>query len=307
MTLDSEKFLNTDDQWTVVTEGVPYKILSFNETPDEVQAIPDLIYAEDQFQTIASIRTAQVSHIKKFVRIMLAQKGFVTVEEQQKFADAEDGTFVEVKNIDKIKPAEFVSYGPDMDKTNDSSKTDLREVLGQSEIARGGVLEQRRTLGEVEMIEKGGHSRIEERVDLVEDYCEEIAKGFIVVMKQKFDRERMVRITGFPDLVWPPPGFDEANKSKFHMDTQGFAYTKDDLLGDVDIGQLVHGKAVGTVAKSIAGWELYRLGSKRSEAPPLRQNAKRPARGQARLTHQGGGRCWDRTSDPYRVKVVLYR
>ena len=224
-----------DDPWPVITDGVPFALLSFNETPDCPYALPDLIYAEDQFRVISMLRTAQVSHVKKFVRMILAQKGQIKTEEQEKMAEAEDGSIIEVTNIDKVKPLDYISYGPDMDKTNESTKTDLREVLGQSEIARGGVLEERRTLGEVQMIARGGQTRIDERVDIVEDFCEQIASNLVIVMKQKFAAERMVRITGMPDLVWPPPDFPPELSKKLSVSKTGFSYTKDDILGNFDV------------------------------------------------------------------------
>ncbi len=224
-----------DDPWPVITDGVPFAQLSFNETPDSPYALPDLIYAEDQFRVISALRTAQVSHVKKFVRMLLAQKGQIKQEEQEKMAEAQDGAIIEVTNIEKVKPLDYISYGPDMDKTNDSNKTDLREVLGQSEIARGGVLEERRTLGEVQMIARGGQTRIDERVDVVEDFCEKIAQNLVVIMKQKFSSERMVRITGMQGLIWPPPDFPQALTRKLGVSKTGFAYTKDDILGNFDV------------------------------------------------------------------------
>lgn len=211
---------------------LPFEFLSFNETNDKIYCIPDLIYIEDQLKELTNLRTTQASHVKKFVRIYLASKG-VKDDEIERIVNAEDGAVVTVSDVNGVKLLEPGQIGPDFRFLQEDAKTDIREVLGQSEMNRGGILEDKRTLGEVQMIARGGLNRSEERVDRVEDHVENLASGLLKVMKATMDESEWVRMSGQPN--WPPEAWTPEQNTLLQVNPQGMMVTKDDILDEGDI------------------------------------------------------------------------
>ncbi len=211
---------------------LPFEFLSFNETNDKIYCIPDLIYIEDQLKELTNLRTTQASHVKKFVRIYLASKG-IKDDEIERIVNAEDGAVVTVSDVNGVKLLEPGQIGPDFRFLQEDAKTDIREVLGQSEMNRGGVLDEKRTLGEVQMIARGGINRSEERVDRVEDHVENICVGLLKVMKATMDESEFVRMSGQPN--WPPADWTPEQTTLMQVGTSGMMVTKDDILDEPDV------------------------------------------------------------------------
>jgi hypothetical protein len=137
-------------------------------------------------------------------------------------------------------------------------------------------------------------NRQSEQKDIVEDFCEEIARKLIQIMKDKFDMEKTVRITGRR-----PEEILQILQAKGKMRGGYITFNKEDIVGEEDVevkmgseiplnteGQLSaaaeilrFGPAIGlqpgTVASAAVGSVLMRLLGMEEVEQAYQQDVKR--------------------------------
>jgi hypothetical protein len=186
-------------EWPYDIDGFPVVMFHFNPLPDETYPLSDVAMAEPQVIELMKIYAIEVNHLKRWNRQIFAREGFMTELEKEKFKLGVDGAIINVQGkvnedfyIPPYAPVQQDVYGV-WNQTMDI----MRNVWGQSEADRNGnASSNTRTLGELRMQQQGGRSRSDERLDMLEDQINELAKKLLAIMRQKLTLPRIVRMVG---------------------------------------------------------------------------------------------------------------
>lgn len=218
-------------------EGLPFIFLKFNDfpSPDGRDNFPmsDVAAWVDQFLEKVKFRSHMVNHVKRWVRQLLAKTGVLSNTEKEKFTQAQDGAIIEM-NGNPTADVAAVPYAPipnDVYAIEAKLDIDRDRVSGQAQFEQGGPANSKtRTLGEIEQIQAGTGARRLEQVDIIQDFCAEVARKLIQLEKQFSDVEKIVRVTSEIPVEYLKQLHDEGK-----FDGRSIHYTKEDIQGDEDI------------------------------------------------------------------------
>jgi hypothetical protein len=228
-------------------EGFPFVMLYFNPIicVEGKYNFPmsDIAAIEPQILEKIKLRSMQLNHIKRFGRQLLAKKGSLSQEEMDKFLLGIDGAVIEAEtqsNLgDVIQPINYAAIQSDMYAVENRVDMDRDKISGQSAMEQGGTTQSKsRTLGELKLMQSASDARSEEQVDMIETFCQQIAKKQLQLMKQFFDIPKYARITGEV-----PKAYLEELQKQGKYDGVSIEYTKDDIQGEEDV-EIVPGSTV---------------------------------------------------------------
>lgn len=261
--------------------GFPFKMLKFNDfpSPDGKDNFPmsDIEAWLDQFLEKIKLRSAQLDHVKRYNRQVLYDKNKVAATDMENFIKGVTGSNIGVdgdpNTIMAAAPAPNIP--PDAYAVENKIDIDRDKISGLPGFEQGGIaVNKTRTLGELDKISAGADNRRMEQVDIVEDFCCEIAKGLLCLEKQFSDIEKITRVVG--DI---PKEVLEQLSAAGKFDGQSITYTKEDIQGDEDVDikagsalpmnkenriatciQIMRfGPAIGLVPGSMAAMELGKI------------------------------------------------
>lgn len=190
-----DEFLRDEDFPYAAMEGFPYEMLSFNEVPDELFPIPDVSQYEQLQDEVNRNRTAMVNHIKRFVRILLYQKGVIQEEEADQIMKAEDAEMIGVTDINAVRFMEYAVTPPDWYNMDALLKGDIQMVSGITELQRGGKSDAK-TATEASIKNLYTQSRIGDYLDLIETWLSNVARKLIQLMQENMEASDVQIITG---------------------------------------------------------------------------------------------------------------
>lgn len=196
ITRDSKKFL-------VEPKPNPYPVdtlfteLIFNEIIDEHYGLSDLEPVAMQQDEMDRVRSAMLTHTKRFNRKYLMQTEEYNKEKSLKSLESgEDGVVVPVDDLDSIKALEDAGISGDLYNYATLIRGDHREVTGINEYMNAGRISGTKTAYETEQIMAGARVRLGEKPDLVGDFCEEVANKDINVMKRLYPVPQIAQFLG---------------------------------------------------------------------------------------------------------------
>jgi hypothetical protein len=172
--------------------------LIFNEIIDAHYGIGDLEPTFMQQEELDRVRSAMMTHTKRFNRKYTLQKGLADNEAKEAIESGEDGTVIELDDVDGLKPVQDAQMSGDVYNYFQSIRNDHREITGVNEYMMASQMPGTKTAYETQQITQGGNARASEKPDLVGDFCEEVAYKDIEIMKQMYPDQQVMQWVG-PD------------------------------------------------------------------------------------------------------------
>ena len=199
--------------WNLAIEGFPQTPLIFNDLPEtnkSAQSYPigDLSFLMPQLKEINRIRTQMSKHRKRSGGAILAQETAMTDEQALKLQQADDLTLVRIKGNPTTDIANFVpgALSPDVYRIGDRVLADL-DLIGQLAFLLPTISPgKERTATEANYRAQGAGTTRSEKVDVVEETMQQVAKRLAAVLWEYAPRSLIQEILGeeqLPDDMWP--------------------------------------------------------------------------------------------------------
>ncbi len=228
-----DKFLKKPSKWPDYQKEFPLDMLAFNFSPDEPFPIPDIKVIEPQILEEIKLTAMAINHVKRWNRMVLIKKGSIDPSEQDKMEKGVDGSFIEVGGDPNTSHA-VLQYGPlppDIYAIINRIQEIRTRIGGITVTDQGGkAVTSTRTVGELEMMQKGSGLRTDKKRDRYERHLESIARKIIAIRQSNFDLEQIVKITGEP-----PQEIIQAFQDKYDPITKSIRFTKEDIQGEYDV------------------------------------------------------------------------
>jgi hypothetical protein len=195
-----------EEKWKI--ECHPFAFLAFNDIPEEIFPMSDMAIVEPQVMEINTYRTRQLQHNKRFNRKYVVNVANLQDRENdlRKIEHGEDGTLITVDGsaADTILPLQDAPLSGDQYAGEKASRMDLLNIsgVGDDQMGAGGSAGRRQTATESSIIDYNVKSKTAFRLDLVEDFVEDIARIIIQYLQKKFTKQEMAIITGDEEVEW---------------------------------------------------------------------------------------------------------
>jgi hypothetical protein len=180
--------------------GFPFVQLAFNPVPGEVYPMSDIAPHEGQIIEMTKIFSLEMNHLKRWNRQLITDPDTFSEAEMSKFKDAIDGAIItgsQPGTKDRVFPAPYAPVQSDIYQIWNQAYDIWKAISGQTPQDQGGQARaQTRTLGELRMSQMGGHARSDEKLDVIEDFIEEVARKLLTIMQKKYDLTKISRIVG---------------------------------------------------------------------------------------------------------------
>ena len=203
-TMDHPKFLRDEIDYLQI-EGLPARVLGFNEDPDFFWWTPDARQIEVQQKEINDIRTMAKKHRRVALLKVLYDKGLLKKDELSKLLDEDPKAAVGIDvgpqgDIRKVVSLFQSHVPPDFTIAAREVREDMREIIGFSRNQMGAfeAPSGRRTAHEVETVRAASMIRIDERRDIMADMIESVMRGINQIVFTNWTDERVVDVLG-PD------------------------------------------------------------------------------------------------------------
>lgn len=204
ISLDHDKFLR-DDQDGLQIEGLPARVIGFNEDPDYFWWTPDCRLIEQQQLEMNDIRTMAKHHRRVAILKVLYDKGMVSKDALSKLLDGDVKAAVEIDagasgDIRKAVALFQSHVPPDLAASAREVREDIREIVGFSRNQMGSFEESsgRRTAHEAEIVRAASMIRIDERRDAMADLLASTMRGVNQIIFQNWTEEKIIDVIG-PD------------------------------------------------------------------------------------------------------------
>lgn len=227
-----EKYLE-EKPWPGWRREYPYRMLGFNQIPDKPYPMSGIGPWEAQVKEKIKLFTMALNHVKRWNRQLLILKDAMEESEKDKFAQGVDGAIIEVLKApgEVAVPLAYAPLPPDIYNLMDRLDQIINTTNGMPSSDKGGTtVTKTRTLGELQMMRAGAKSRTDRKIDCIETHCENIARDLIMEMKNNFDMEMVVKITGDT-----PEDVIQAFGDNFDPASRTISFTKADIQGEFDV------------------------------------------------------------------------
>jgi len=225
---------------------LPLVEFSFNPVPDEPYAMSDIAAHEPQIIELSKMMCIMISHLKRWSRQIFMKPGLMTDENKTNFKNAADGAIIEIQG-DPQKDFFIPPYAPvqqDIYGVWNLCMDMWKNICGQSGMDRGAEGKAAtRTLGELRAQLEGGRTRADEKLDVLEDSLEEVARKLLFIVQKKYDLPKIARVVGNKNIMdalksRPTAQPDHALAPMAVTGEQGFTWNKDDIQGEMDVDVL---------------------------------------------------------------------
>jgi hypothetical protein len=224
--------------WPYELRGFPFSYLCFNPSPVQPYGIPDVYTFRPQIMELMKIRAQQYDHIKRFNRQYIYKAGSISEESMGQLKQGITGAAVGVEDINDIKVLDYAPLQTDIYQVEQRVKEDAINISGQSPQERGATQQtSTRTFRELAQIRRGAENRRSRKIDVVEDFVEDIA-GNLVALLQKFaDIPFYVKTSGedFQAIQQALSSRPSAKQAGAVTGPNGFTFTKEDIQGQFDL------------------------------------------------------------------------
>lgn len=233
-------YLRDPQQWPYEMRGFPFSFMCFNPSPVQPFGIPDVFTFRPQVMELMKLRAQQYDHIKRYNRQMLAKKGVLSDEAKVSIQQGVTGNIAEVDGNPQtdIVPVPYPPLQTDIYAVQNAVKEDLINISGQSPQERGATQQTTtRTFAELAQIRRGAENRRSRKIDVVEDFIEDIAGNFVALLQQFADVPFYVKTTGedFQEIAQALQNRPSANQPGAVTGPEGFTVTKNDIQGEFDL------------------------------------------------------------------------
>jgi hypothetical protein len=202
LSLDHDKWLREDQDYLQI-EGLPARVIGFNEDPEYFWWPSDCRQIIKQQEEINDIRTMAQMHRRVALLKVLYDKGAFKKEYLEKLFDGDPkvavGIDVGPQGDIRKSTALFQSHvPPDLALAAREVREDVREIIGFSRNQMGSFEESsgRRTAHEAEVVRAASMIRIDERRDILADHLGSIVRGVNQIIFENWSSERVIDIIG---------------------------------------------------------------------------------------------------------------
>ena len=203
LTLDHPQFLRDEIDF-LQTEGLPARVLGFNEDPDHFWWVPDARLVKPRQDEINDIRTMAKKHRRVAILKMLYDKG-INKDELAKLMDGDVKAAVGIDvgvtgDIRKMVALLQSHVPPDFSIAAREVREDTREEMGFSRNQSGSfeAPSGRRTAHETEVVRAASMIRIDERRDALADHLESVLRAYNQIIFSNWTSRRVIDVVG-PD------------------------------------------------------------------------------------------------------------
>lgn len=233
------QFLEEPKSWPYEMRGFPFSFLCFNPSPSYPYGIPDVYIFRPQVLELIKVYAMMLDHLKRFNRQLVVRGTPLSADHMAQLKQGITGAVLnEVAADTVIEPIAYPPIQQDVYAIERLLKEMLINISGQSASERGASqVTTTRTVSELEMMKEGNKNRRSRKVDLVEDFVEDIAGNFLALLQQFADIPFYVRLTGedFQEVAAAIASRPSANKPGSITSPQGFTFTKEDIQGEFDL------------------------------------------------------------------------
>lgn len=231
-----EDYIEAPKPWPYALRGYPFSFLKFNFSNDDPYGISDVAIFEPQVLELIKVRSAALDHIKRFNRQLMTTPDNISDDEMNKITQGITASIAKVIDPTKVMAIPYPPLQTDVYALEERIKEDMINESGQSPAERGASQKtSTRTKAELIFQRQGAENRRSEKIDLVEDFVEDIAGNLVALVKQFASDPYYVRILGAksPELM---KAVQERPTSQRGVTEQGgFTFTAEDIEGEYDV------------------------------------------------------------------------
>lgn len=170
-----------------------YQYVWFNESYRSIYPQSDIDLIEPQIRESTFQVQKRVDHIRKWVSQLIIQ-GIIDDDAKLKLIQGNDGAYIHVMNTDaKISVVERANLSNDFYNNIVSIRNEIYETLGLTDYSVGGHTEKRKAT-EAQFVEAARQDRVQERIDIIEEFSYEQVDTFTEIMKEYEQVGRMFNI-----------------------------------------------------------------------------------------------------------------
>jgi len=218
-----EKWLRNEEHPYKNIEDYIFEMLRLIEIPDQFYPMSSIAPVESPCKELNKTRTQLINHRKRHKRIILYDKNVFTPDNLEDIEKSETLSLIPVDGLadpnkrEPMWPVPDPPLGADVYQFEQIIKNDIREIYGQAEYQRSGQTPGVETATEAMMIERGARLRPDEMLDVIQDFCVDIAKKRLQMMKEFYTEPHMYRFA------------DEMGAIHWGK------FTKEDIQGEYDV------------------------------------------------------------------------
>lgn len=229
-----DRYLDKPKPWPEYMKHFPFRMYWDFAIPGKSRPMSAIAPWEPQILEEMILVAQALNHAKRWNRQAWVKNAQIDENALDKFERGDDGAII-VANADvgpdSLRFVDFGSLPPDFYMLMDRLQAIKRNINGQPEFVRGGVTKTNtRTIGELQLMQEGTQSRQSRKIDRLETHCENIARDMMACLKDNFDFEETLKITG--EL---PEKIIEALGENFDPVTQQVKFTPEDIEGEYDV------------------------------------------------------------------------
>lgn len=232
-----DDYIEDPKPWPYKMRGFPFSFLKFNFSTDEPYGLSDVGMFEPQVLEAIKVRSSELDHLKRYNRILATTPTNINDDEMAKLTKGVTGSIIKMENPDLLKPIPYPPLPQDVYAIEERIKDDLVNVSGQTPVERGASQKtSTRTIGELSLMQEGAKNRRSEKIDLVEDFVEDVSANLIALMQQFISEPYYVRILGVnsPELQEAVQERSSNQQQNAVTNEQGFTFTSEDIEGEYD-------------------------------------------------------------------------
>ena len=199
-----DDFLKDEDNPYEIPGG-NYKILTFNDIPDNLYPLSDLSQIAQINIEMDKTRSQLLNHRAKSQRKIIYEDGIFASEKDKKaFLSEDDMSAVGVKQgmIDKLKIFDASMVDANLYNIDALHKDDLNNLSGVGWNQRGVEAPVEKTATEAQIIDRNSNLRNSERLDSVTDYCIDVGKGILVMLQDFLTDDVALQVVDNGDKKW---------------------------------------------------------------------------------------------------------
>lgn len=226
-----DRYLEAPKPWPEYLKDFPFRM--YWDFAGKTRPMSAIAPWEPQILEEMVLMGNAMNHAKRWNRQLFIKGGTIDENAMDKFERGDDGAIVTVNsNLDdaSFKFADFGQLPTDFYMLMDRLQAIKRNINGQPEFTRGGTTKTgTRTIGELNLMQKGATGRQDRKIDRLETHCENIARDMVAHLKANFDFNSAIKITGDT-----PEEIIEALGENYDPATGMVHFTPDDIKGEYD-------------------------------------------------------------------------
>lgn len=266
-----DDYIEDPKPWPYELRGYPFSFLKFNFSNDDPYGISDVAVFEPQVLELIKLRSAAMDHIKRYNRQLMTTPDNISEPEESKLVTGQTASVIKVQDPAKVAPIPYPPLQTDAYALEERIKEDMINESGQSPTERGATQKtSTRTKAELIFQRQGAENRRSEKIDVVEDFSEDIATNLVGLVKQFATEPYYIRILGInsPELQKAIQERPSAQSALSMTNSGGFTFTAEDIEGEYDV-EVVAGSSTPIdrteLTKTLL--ELIELGPKAGAIP----------------------------------------